>query len=126
LPLAGCAEGETERVTSWSVPVCGPKEPPRQCGRNPYRPDPDARSVRIHINTRGCWVDDDKQEAINRIEVRETETSVTITAYVNKSTFEGDCLTSVTEAVHLEAPLGDRELMIGGDKPRKLNLDDPA
>lgn len=87
---------------------------------------PRDRSVIIQIDARDCWLAD--RSPVDRIDVEETDATVTITAYVERSNGEAACLSAEFERVRLSAPLGDRTLLVGGGEEvveAEIMVDDP-
>jgi hypothetical protein len=115
LVLLGCRQ-DTRPV--------GPPAPwyvPGWVSDRPYSVRPDAKSIFIAIDPNHCWLDD--ESPVDRIEVDETTRTVTITAHVERSQSENDCKSIHEERIQLEAPLGDRTLIVGGDEPQEAFIE---
>jgi len=117
LAFLGCRQ-DTRPVgppAPWYVPGWVYDRPGRNAPPRPYSLRPEAKSVFIAIDPNHCWLED--ESPVDRIEVDETTRTVTITAHVERSQEEADCKSIHEERVQLEAPLGDRTLIVGGDEP---------
>jgi len=82
---------------------------------------PDAKSIFIAIDPNHCWLED--ESPVDLIEVDETTQAVTITAHVERSQEEADCKSIHEQRVQLDAPLGDRTLIVGGDEPQEAFIE---
>ena len=87
------------------------------------RVPPAASSFQVLIDSGRCIPERDlpEQSPLDRIEVEETDSEVTVTAYVDPVGhplwLEGggsDCLTYVPGTVDLSEPIGSRTLIVGG------------
>lgn len=84
---------------------------------------PTTARLGITVDSGRCIANRDLREdsPLDRIEVDETETDVTVTAYVDPvghplwtEAGGGDCLTTIPARVDLDQPLGSRTLHVGG------------
>lgn len=84
---------------------------------------PTTARLGITVDSGRCIANRDLREdsPLDRIEVDETETDVTVTAYVDPvghplwtEAGGGDCLTTIPAKVDLDQPLGSRTLHVGG------------
>jgi len=122
--IAGCGGGEEpagdyerfspdleEQLARWWVPT----EIERPDGNDrPYELRPDATSIRIVVDPDYCWPR--PESPVERLDVEETTEAVTITAWVRpkRGEFQTACNSLHPEIVELDAPLGDRTLLVGG------------
>ena len=123
LAFLGCRQ-DTRPVAPpapWYVPGWVSDPTRRDARPRPYNLRPGANSVFIAIDPGGCWLDD--ESPVDRIEVDETTQTVTITAHVERSQEEADCQSIHERRVQLEAPLGDRTLIVGGDEPHEAFIE---
>jgi len=121
LVLLGCRQDARPEAppAPWYVP--GWVDRPGDARPRPYSLRPDAKSVFIAIDPSHCWLDD--ESPVDRIEVAEAAQTVTITMYVERSQEEADCQSIHERRIQLEAPLGERTLIVGGDEPHEAFIE---